>query len=288
MAKFHITPSGQARNCSAQPGNCRYGENGVDPEHYNTKKEAQQAYEKQQETKQTSMKSVKKAKLDEGISKDEKLRRIDEYQLQMKKYNSLLEEGGEKPSLGTLIDLRETAETMSSAIEPIRNFNPQIQDIYIATLEEQHETLQNEKIALQKEYKKSGKASLGSLFSANKKAEQEAKTATLEQAIAINAESVESLESKYNNYKNKVQQRRLQELSDRGYSIIDNYKGMNMSLHPQGPKISFICPSCYQTNQTRVYKNTSIKNTGYLVNCASCPDQSILPVTKINIKTLEE
>lgn len=44
--KFHLTPSGQARKCIAEPGNCRYGENGIDPIHYSTKEEAQAAYEK--------------------------------------------------------------------------------------------------------------------------------------------------------------------------------------------------------------------------------------------------
>lgn len=61
MAKFHLTPSGQARSCSAQPGNCRYGENGVDPEHYSTKEEAQRAYENKN-TKSTVPSLVKKVK----------------------------------------------------------------------------------------------------------------------------------------------------------------------------------------------------------------------------------
>jgi len=68
MAKFHITPSGQARNCSAQPGNCRYGENGVDPEHYNTKEQAQQAVEKKLEKEHTAFrKTLKKQKMPETI-----------------------------------------------------------------------------------------------------------------------------------------------------------------------------------------------------------------------------
>lgn len=68
MAKFHITPSGQARNCSAQPGNCRYGENGVDPEHYPTKDAAQKAVEKKLEKEHKAfVKTLKKQKMPETI-----------------------------------------------------------------------------------------------------------------------------------------------------------------------------------------------------------------------------
>lgn len=49
--KFHLTPTGQARACSAKtPEACKYSqEAGEVVEHYNTKEDAQAAYEKQQE-----------------------------------------------------------------------------------------------------------------------------------------------------------------------------------------------------------------------------------------------
>lgn len=71
MAKFHITPSGQARVCSAQPGNCRYGENGVDPDHYSTKEEAIKAVEQKLEEEHGAFrKSLKKEKLPEIINSE--------------------------------------------------------------------------------------------------------------------------------------------------------------------------------------------------------------------------
>lgn len=71
MPKYHITPSSQARECTAQPGNCRYGENGVDPEHYPTKEAAQKAVEKKLEKEHSTFrKSLKKKKLPETINAD--------------------------------------------------------------------------------------------------------------------------------------------------------------------------------------------------------------------------
>lgn len=71
MPKYHLTPSNQARSCSAQPGNCRYGENGVDPEHYPTKEAAQKAIEKKLEKEHSTFrKALKKKKMPETINAD--------------------------------------------------------------------------------------------------------------------------------------------------------------------------------------------------------------------------
>lgn len=71
MPKYHLTPSNQARSCSAQPGNCRYGKNGFDPEHYPTKEAAQKAIEKKLEKEySTFRKAVKKKKMPETINAD--------------------------------------------------------------------------------------------------------------------------------------------------------------------------------------------------------------------------
>ena len=71
MPKYHLTPSGQARSCSAQHGNCRYGENGVDPEHYPTKEAAQKAIEKKLEKEHSNFrKTLKKKKMPETINAD--------------------------------------------------------------------------------------------------------------------------------------------------------------------------------------------------------------------------
>lgn len=42
MSKFHISPDGEPRSCSAQPGNCKYG---ADYPHFNDKQDARKAYE---------------------------------------------------------------------------------------------------------------------------------------------------------------------------------------------------------------------------------------------------
>lgn len=54
-SKFHLTPKGQARQCSAKtPESCRYSQlAGETVEHYETKEEAQQAYEKTMNDKTT-------------------------------------------------------------------------------------------------------------------------------------------------------------------------------------------------------------------------------------------
>lgn len=62
MAKFHLTPTGQARECSAKtPEACKYSrEAGETVEHYSTKEEAQAAYEKQMEKSQIKTSLTKK------------------------------------------------------------------------------------------------------------------------------------------------------------------------------------------------------------------------------------
>lgn len=71
MPKFHLTPSNQTRECTAQPGNCRYGENGVDPEHYPTKEAAQKAIEKKLEKEHSTFRNaLKKKKMPEIINAD--------------------------------------------------------------------------------------------------------------------------------------------------------------------------------------------------------------------------
>lgn len=50
MAKFHISDSGEPKRCIARPGNCKYREaDGSEVEHYATKEEAREAYERAQE-----------------------------------------------------------------------------------------------------------------------------------------------------------------------------------------------------------------------------------------------
>lgn len=46
MTKFHLTPDGEAKICTASEGKCKYAENNVDPEHYSSKEEASKAYKK--------------------------------------------------------------------------------------------------------------------------------------------------------------------------------------------------------------------------------------------------
>lgn len=60
--KFHLTPTGQARQCSAKtPEACKYSqEAGTVVEHYSTKEDAQAAYEKQQEKSGNGMGTLKK------------------------------------------------------------------------------------------------------------------------------------------------------------------------------------------------------------------------------------
>ncbi len=50
MAKFHISDSGEPKRCIARPGNCKYRDaDGGEVEHYGTKEEAREAYERSQE-----------------------------------------------------------------------------------------------------------------------------------------------------------------------------------------------------------------------------------------------
>lgn len=70
-SKFHLTPTGQARTCNAKtPESCKYSKlSGEVVEHYNSKEDAQAAYELEQEKngnsnrplKKTSIKKVKTA-----------------------------------------------------------------------------------------------------------------------------------------------------------------------------------------------------------------------------------
>lgn len=64
MSKFHLTPKGQARACSAKtPETCKYSqEAGTTVEHYNTKEEAQAAYEQQASQKHGNTNSLTKKK----------------------------------------------------------------------------------------------------------------------------------------------------------------------------------------------------------------------------------
>jgi len=64
MSKFHLTPKGQARQCSAKtPESCKYSqEAGETVAHYETKEEAQQAYEKQAKEEHGSIQSLAKKK----------------------------------------------------------------------------------------------------------------------------------------------------------------------------------------------------------------------------------
>lgn len=62
--KFHLTPKGQARPCMAQtPESCKYSrEAGETVEHYDTKQEAQEAYEQQASEQHGSTKVLTKKK----------------------------------------------------------------------------------------------------------------------------------------------------------------------------------------------------------------------------------
>lgn len=77
MAKFHLTPKGQARQCSAKtPESCKYSqEAGETVAHYDSKEEAQQAYEKQATEKHGSIQSLgkKKTRKRQAQTADEKL-----------------------------------------------------------------------------------------------------------------------------------------------------------------------------------------------------------------------
>lgn len=101
MAKLHLTPTGQARTCTAQEGNCRYGKNGIDPEHYSTQEEAQAAYEEQQTEKgKTFPKTLNKknptthAGRTTSETREQKIARInreyDKHDENIKVFNSLL------------------------------------------------------------------------------------------------------------------------------------------------------------------------------------------------------
>lgn len=76
MSKFHLTPKGQARQCSAKtPESCKYSqEAGETVAHYETKEEAQQAYEKQgKEEHGTTNTLTKKKTKQKAQSREEKL-----------------------------------------------------------------------------------------------------------------------------------------------------------------------------------------------------------------------
>lgn len=75
MSKFHLTPKGQARACSAKtPETCKYSqEAGTTVEHYNTKEEAQAAYEEQTAEKLGSTNSLTKKKHTKNLTADETL-----------------------------------------------------------------------------------------------------------------------------------------------------------------------------------------------------------------------
>lgn len=76
MSKFHLTPKGQARQCSAKtPESCKYSqEAGETVAHYETKEEAQQAYEKQgKEEHGTTNTLTKKRTKQKAQSREEKL-----------------------------------------------------------------------------------------------------------------------------------------------------------------------------------------------------------------------
>lgn len=75
MAKFHLTPKGQARACSAKtPESCKYSqEAGTVVEHYETKEEAQAAYEQQAAQKHGSTNSLTKKKRTKLLTADETL-----------------------------------------------------------------------------------------------------------------------------------------------------------------------------------------------------------------------
>lgn len=76
MSKFHLTPKGQARQCSAKtPESCKYSqEAGETVAHYETKEEAQQAYEKQgKEEHGTTNTLTKKRTKQKSQSREEKL-----------------------------------------------------------------------------------------------------------------------------------------------------------------------------------------------------------------------
>lgn len=67
MSKFHLTPKGQARQCSAKtPESCKYSqEAGETVAHYETKEEAQQAYEKQGKEEHGTTNTLTKKKTQE-------------------------------------------------------------------------------------------------------------------------------------------------------------------------------------------------------------------------------
>lgn len=64
MSKFHLTPKGQARQCSAKtPESCKYSQlAGETVEHYATKEDAQKAYEHQQDNAGKTNSSLRKRK----------------------------------------------------------------------------------------------------------------------------------------------------------------------------------------------------------------------------------
>lgn len=72
--KFHLTPTGQARQCSAKtPEACKYSqEAGEVVEHYSTKEEAQTAYEQQQEKAGNGSGALKKTAKKNAQSKNSK------------------------------------------------------------------------------------------------------------------------------------------------------------------------------------------------------------------------
>lgn len=62
MGRFHISEDGQARPCSAQPGNCKLGNS--EDEHYETAEEAQKAYESEMSNEtQSVLKKVQSSDL---------------------------------------------------------------------------------------------------------------------------------------------------------------------------------------------------------------------------------
>lgn len=292
MAKFHVTPKGQARECNAQtPEACRYSQqSGKTVEHYETREEAQAAYEKQQQNKPNFFaeftkkeKPIQQEKPE--LTPNEKKQILREYETDAQRYNKFMNSSGGKPSLENIVRMKKMIADLANKIEPVKNIHTETEDIYIENLEEYHKQLRAEKEALQKEYKKAGKTTIGSMFSSQKKEEQESELAKISQNIHNNATETKTLESRYSRFKNSVQRKRLQKFHDKGYETITNFSGLNMSLHPQGPKFSYACPKCNTVNETRLYENKGVKNTGYITECDSCHKQSVLPITRNSIET---
>lgn len=320
MTKFHISKDGTARQCRAQtPDSCKATPSNQ-KEHYETKEEAQKAYEKN--NSQSSVKSLNKndnsftpiieatfeerveklnekvmsefpdhysiKKLDNIEKKSDKTIIREDYNDSVREYNKFLDHRYNKYDNDKNVPLEELSDEVKAGEEFVYHsqkmslMSDENMEMYLKNIRLYKNSLNLENKSLRKEIEKVEKSGrIRGAFDKDFKSDKESQLATLNSRLKNNRSAMVKAIVKDESVAAALQNKRLSQLENKGFGIVSQYNGMNMSMHPKGPEFKYSCPNCGIMHTNRLRNLQYIKDTGFVDACRSCRKKMILPVTNV-------